>query len=162
MASFKQMQWNDYRIHLMPARKDPRALLSSLLPYFWDTEIVFDMEVSPQKRKRTDEVLKYQWELRDLDENILKRGYGDVDIPHTPLFGKKWIRKERAIALGNLHPHRFYKINITFSDLIQTSELLLASTLSVKDRDEMYMQLFILLIGIGFAFILLLFEIGGR
>jgi hypothetical protein len=53
----------------MPSKDDIRSLVSTLLPYFWDTEIVIDMEVKPTKKKTTDDILKYQWELRDLDEN---------------------------------------------------------------------------------------------
>jgi hypothetical protein len=45
---------------------------------------------------------------------------------------------------------------------MQTSERLLGGTLTVKDRDELYMQLVILLLGIGFAFVLLLIEMGGK
>jgi hypothetical protein len=146
----------------MPSKDDIRSLVSTLLPYFWDTEIVIDMEVKPTKKKTTDDILKYQWELRDLDENIIKKGWGEVNIPHSTILGKKPIHAERAITLGNLHPHRYYKIYITFSDSMQTSERLLGGTLTVKDRDELYMQLVILLLGIGFAFVLLLIEMGGK
>ena len=163
MARFGLIRWNDdYMIRVIPARSDIRSIITNLLPYFWDTSIALGIRVRALKKRPKDDLLKYQWELQELDETTsAKKGYGEIGISHTSILGNKWIEKDRAIILGNLHPHRYYRLFITFSDSAQTSERFLAGTLTVKDRDEMYMQAFILIVGILFAFIILLIEMGG-
>ena len=160
MPHLKKIRWNDYKIQIQPAQRDKRSLLFiNLLPFFWDGEIRFDLVITPRS-KMPDDTWTYKWELRDLDNTVIKKGQDTIEISHMTLL-KDWVRKELAISLGYLHPNKHYNLFITFTNgLGLQSDRLPMAAFTVKDRDEYYMQLLILLVALGFGF--LMWILGGR
>ena len=160
MPHLKTLSWSDYEISLKTPQNDKRSLLCiNILPYFWDSEIRFSLKVIP-RIKTHDDVLTYVWELKDLDNIVIKKGQDIIELLHMTRL-KDFVRKELAISLGYLHPNKHYNLFVTFTNNLglQSAPLLMAS-FTVKDRDEYYMQLFILLLAISFSF--LLWFLGGR
>jgi len=154
MPTRKSVQWNGYAIHISAERRDiPRWLpfIGPIVPYFWDTDINLDMVVYPPKSiERTAETtLQYKWELHDSDDKVVR---GDEDsYSLKPSFGK---RKLRAIRIGHLKPQQCYRLSIILTDIYgATSEPLEIATFTIKDRDELYMQMFITIFAIIMALI---------
>ena len=156
MPSLQHHEWEGHNIQVLPVTKDVRIFFLPrlvLLPYFWDTEICFDLTTSLVKGSTdTDEMWDYDWELCDLDDKIVKKSTGTINILNKPV-GKYWgltshstTHKDRAISLPLLHPHKEYILYITLSNSKGHSEREKYATFTVKDRDEVYMQLFIALV----------------
>ena len=122
------------------------------MPFFWDVDIKFDMIAeSPKDAPETTELfLKYIWELRDLDDTVIRKGEDSYD------FGSHGgRRKHNALNIGFLKPQQCYRLNLTLTDLYgSSSESLPILTFTVKDRDEVYTQIFIALIVIIMGIIL--------
>jgi len=149
-VKFNRRKWDNFQIKLEHSAENVRCLpCLGWIPYFWDTEIVFDMGISiPKEIKDIDEKWDYTWELRDLGENLLKNGKGEIVIT------KKGIRrklqywntyKKRAIVLGNLHPHKEYLLYVKYSAQNKQSENLCLATLTVEDRTRIQFDIFIIL-----------------
>ena len=152
----KRTRWGDCIIQVQPPDNSLRSwLIINLLPYFWDSEISFDLVVSvPKKRRRHSEFWKYEWSLTDLDNHVLKNGKDVIELSRTTI-AKDWVRKQRAIYIGNLHPNKEYKLSITFTDEQGgQSNPLQPATFTVKDRDEIYMQIFVALVVIFMGIII--------
>ena len=128
----------------------------SLLPYFWDSEITFDIGIKLPKRFGViNDEWNYHWELRDLDGNIIKQGndtkQGDGAIKITNIGFRRKLTyyssgKGRAIVLGTLHPHKEYMLYVDFTtkNNLKTDTYLMAS-FTVDDRSSYQMQLFLIL-----------------
>jgi hypothetical protein len=163
--NFYNKKWDGYEIQFGHNENDVRFFpLVSLIPYFWDNEIVFDLGVNTPKGQKIDEVWKYSWELRDLDEKVIKQGdnvkQGDSDI-HITNKGfrrklKRWNSgKTRAIVLGTLYPHKEYKLYVNFQNSKGlTSGLILMATLTVEDRTSYEMQLFLVMFAVFMSLII--------
>jgi len=154
MPNFIKRDWNGYRFCLKSTKSDIRSWLF-IIPYYWDNEISFDLAIRLIGQANHDDLLNYIWELRDLDDHILKEGQDEVRIIKDKLraYYKSWpMGKERAITLGNLETNRHYCVYIKLLDANNNeSEFMQVATFTTKDRDEVLMQLFILIIGICFS-----------
>ena len=151
MPRYQELKWQGYTVRIAPPMGDlPRQL--PLMPFFWDTDIKFDMIAEAPKDipETTELFLKYKWELRDLDDKVIKHDQESYDF--KALGGR---RKHDAIKVGFLKPQQCYRLSIILTDIYgTTSESLPILTLTVKDRDEVYTQIFIALIAIIMGIIL--------
>lgn len=165
MPNFKSPKWNNNTIKVRPPETDflRSADLLHLIPYFWDTDISLDLMIQPSNPKslKIEEEWEYRWELRNLDDEIIKNGIGTINMNPKQVKRNFWARKIRAIKLGYLKPGQQYVLYLyLIAGQFGRSEPLKMVTYTIKDRDEYYIQLLILIIGIGFAFIL--WALGGR
>ena len=100
-------------------------------------------------------------ELRHKTSNISKD-----DIVHVCNIGlrrklRKWSSgKLSAVKLGYLLPNKHYRLYIKLTSPLGEQNRYLGVTFTIKDRDELYMQIFILIIALGFSFVLWMFERG--
>lgn len=151
MPRYRELEWQGYTVRIAPPMGDVSRQLP-LMPFFWDTDIHFDMIAeSPKDMPKTTELsLKYKWELLDLDDRVIRSGQNNyVFNPITS------TRKHHAIEIGFLKPQQCYRLNITLTDIYgSTSEPLPILTFTVKDRDEVYMQIVVALVGIVVGIIL--------
>jgi hypothetical protein len=163
IAHLKTIKWGNYKLQLQPPPTDKRsAIIINLLPYFWDSEIKFDLVITLKNKKLNPDTITYEWELIDIDGAVLKKDSGAVPISHLTIF-KDWVRKDLAISLGYLHPNKHYKLFMKFTDVYGNNTRELMGAFTIKDRDEYYMQLLILIVGIAFSFILwAISNTGGR
>lgn len=142
MVAFPKKMVSNYQVQLDTATNDIRSMryvfwVLYLVPFFWDTDISLDLKMEFYNRKVKPEKVAwvYRWELRDLDKNLIRQG-GDT----LSLKGDRSIqRKERAISLGNLSPNKQYLLYLS----INHSDLIKVFSFTTKDRDEIYLQLFI-------------------
>ena len=145
MPRYRELEWEGYTIRIAPALRDLLRQLP-LIPFFWDTDIHFDMIAeSPKDIPETTELfLKYKWELRDLDDKVIKNDQDSYDF--KSIEGR---RKHLAVNIGFLKPQQCYRLNIILTDIYGTSsESLPILTFTVKDRDEVLTHVFISLITI--------------
>lgn len=152
---FHQKTWDKYKIKLDHNADNIRRLpLCGLIPYFWDTEAVFDMGIGVSTEKKGGgEIWRYTWELRDLDNTVLNHDSGEIRTAYKGIRGKLayWNYKKRAIVLGNLRPHREYLLFVKFiSDITHSDELLLAS-FTIEDRGQWQMEAFLIIFSIVMA-----------
>ncbi|MDD4875855.1 MAG: hypothetical protein PHQ86_01805 [Dehalococcoidales bacterium] len=164
-------KWNKYSIKLFHDRDDLRSFPGmGWIPYFWDSDITFEIGILiPDNLKNVKDVWRYHWELRDLDGNIIskgnenKQGNGEIEVTNSG-FRKKlalWNSgKRRAMALGNLHPHKEYMLYVNFTSGDYTkSETYLMASFEIEDRGSYQMQIFLILFTI---FMTLFFSILAR
>jgi hypothetical protein len=156
-VKFESVIWNGYFIRLFHDKNDIRSkFICGLIPYFWDSDITFEMKINPYKSKKPqNEEWRYQWELQDLDGNIItqgdnkKCGSSGISIKNSSLLEKvaDWrADKERAIDLGGLHPHKQYRLYVQFfADNILPSNKYLMASFDVDSRGNYQMQLFLIL-----------------
>ena len=54
MPNFKRQHWGEYIIKASPSETDWVRNMTPihLIPYFWDSEIAFDLAIQPPKDKR--------------------------------------------------------------------------------------------------------------
>ena len=155
---FHSKTWDKYQIKIDHNADNIRRLpLCGWIPYFWDTEAVFDMGIGASAATKGDgELWRYTWELRDLDNNVVKQDSGEIRTAFKGIRGKLayWNYTKRAIVLGNLRPHREYLLYVKFiTDIKQSDELLLAS-FTIEDRGQRQMEAFFIIFSI---FVALLF-----
>ena len=153
MPKFRTHNWNGYNIRLFHNKENIRSILSTI-PFFWDSEVVFDLGIGlPQGRKEKgiEDTWTYKWELCDLDDKLIKHDQNTVIV--SKLGFRRYLRgywpwgKDRAVVPGLLPPNRHYQLYMIFTGLYNgKSDRLLFATFTTKDRDEVYMQLFIALI----------------
>jgi hypothetical protein len=155
MPTYKKIRWNGHKVSIFVEEGDTFRLLLSIIapivPYFWDTNINLDMAVEPPKNIEQIEgrSLQYKWELLDLDDKVIRSGQDSYD------FSLRGERKHRAIKIGFLKPQQCYRLNVILTDIYgNTSEPLQMATFTIKDRDELYMQVFIAILAIIMALIL--------
>ena len=111
-----------------------------------------------EEKQRLDENWDYEWQLCDSEDNLLKPVVKDNVHVCNIGFRRKlryWSSgKNGAIKLGYLSPNRHYRLCIILRNPYGGKEKYLAATFTIKDRDELYMQLLILIIALGFSFVL--------
>lgn len=154
MPKFRTHNWNGYNIRLFHNEQSIRSFLS-VIPFFWDSEVVFDLGIGlPQgrKEKAIEDTWIYKWELCDLGDTLIKYA-GQNTVKVSKLGFRRYLTlywpwgKNRAVVLGLLPPNKHYQLYMTFTGLYSgKSDRLLFATFTTKDRDEVYMQLFIALI----------------
>lgn len=162
--------WNGYKIGLFHSENNIRFYpMISWIPYFWDSEIAFDLGIQTPKFRKIGDDWNYHWELRDLDENIVhqgkspKRGDGVVTVTNKGFRRKLRVwnsGKHRAVVLGNLHPHREYLLYLKFTTSTGESDEFLMASLSVDDRSTWQMQVFMGMFLVLFAITITLFVRG--
>jgi hypothetical protein len=156
---FYRAIFNSYEIQLFHNKDDIRSFpVFDLIPYFWDSDISFDIAVRiPASKKNIDETWNYKWELRDLDGVLARQGKGEMQITKKG-FRRKLIfwnsGKRRAIVLNNLHPHREYLLYVRFLTGITQSDQLKLASLTVDDRGQWQMQMFLIVFSIIMALIM--------
>ena len=163
IVMLSKWKWNDYTLRLFNPEKNIRYLVE-WIPYFWDNEVAFDLYVQiPKYKRHIEEDWAYHWELRDLDDQIVKQGIqtkqgdGEFRVSNQGIRRKlaTWNSgKTRAIVLGNLHPNRQYRIFLKVTSPSEESREMQMASFTIKDRDELYMQLLILVFALGFSFLL--------
>jgi hypothetical protein len=145
-------KWNGYKIRIFPYEYDIfRTILGSIVPYFWDSDIKLDMAIDPPKNynKKTDILIQYKWELRDADDKVVKSGQDNYETKRA------YRRKHHSIKIGFLKPQQCYRLFLCFADYKNSfSEPISKTSLTIKDRDEMYMQIFIALIAVVLAIVI--------
>lgn len=164
MSKFHQMKYTNCIFKLAHYRKDIRDMIP-VIPYFWDSEVTFDLLVNITKGERNlDEYWDYEWQLCDLDDGLLKPVVrNQVHVCNIGLRRKlrKWSSgRLGAVKLGYLSPNKHYRLYIKLTSPLGEQNKYLGATFTIKDRDELYMQIFILIIALGFSFVLWMF--GGR
>lgn len=164
MPNFKTPKWNGYEVRLAPFREDRRSKwLIFWFPYFWDSDCCFDMWVrQPKERRGEKDVISWAWQLKDLDDNVIKQGSGTLHLPKEGIrrFLSYWSgTKARAVPLGTLAPNRQYKVLLQlFSEGTTDNETFEMVTFTTKDRDEVYMQAFIAVFAVATAFAISILE----
>ena len=146
MPRYGQVVWSGYTIKLFATEHDVFRVLP-IIPYYWDSDIELDLVVWRPKRGLGSDApqLQYTWALYDSDDHLIKHGqdvyvFNDYKLPFIS-------RKHRAIKLGYLKPHQFYKLNIMLTDNYGTnSSSLTIASFAIKDRDEVFTQLLIALV----------------
>ena len=157
-VNFKTVKRNGYEAQLYHDNNNFRSwLITSWIPYFWDSDISFDLLIkTPNDFRQNTESWNYYWELRDLDGEIIaqnkkdKKGHGSTLLTNKGFrkwFGGYWnVKKGRAIVLGNLHPHKEYILYVDFNSDCngKTGECIMA-TFSIEDRTTWQNGLFLIL-----------------
>jgi hypothetical protein len=146
-----ERKWNGYKVIVLPEEHERLRwipILGRLIPYFWDTDIVFDLIVRLSTNKTVDQV-NYTWELRSLGEQEppVRNGSGVYHFEHRfRLFAHR-----NHIELGSLKPHTQYRFIITLSDAnnLVSKTLQPSVSFTIKDRDELYLQLLVALVAVG-------------
>jgi hypothetical protein len=144
MPRYGKTKWSGYVVRLFAEEYDIFRLLP-IVPYFWDSNINLDMVADPPKgsNKAVVSFLKYKWELRDLDDNVVKSGEDVYTFSHRGIN----MRKHGAIRIGYLKPQQYYRLYIILTDVYGgTSASLLVASFTIKDRDEVYTQILISLV----------------
>jgi hypothetical protein len=84
MPSFPTQRWDGYVMQAQPS--DPKRILIGgllfvhLLPYFYGTNIQFDL-VSWRKESKAERYINYKWQLCSPDEQeIIKKDTGKLDV----------------------------------------------------------------------------------
>lgn len=156
---FYTNKWNGYVIEAGHYKENKRSIpILWWLPYFWDSEIIFDLGVRTPGLKRIEDTWVYHWELRNLDGQIVKQGNEKIQGENTIHITNKGFRrnlrvwtcgKARAFVLSSLRPHREYILYANFTDgSNNTSDLFKIAAFSVADRGTYEMQLLLVLITI--------------
>ncbi len=153
MADFTRHDWNDWRIKIVPNGDDIRSIIG-ILPYFWNNEMVLDLQVWPKRKFKSDETWSYSWELIGLDGELIKSGADKIEITKKEYRKHKNARKPKALMLGYLHPNKHYQILFHVKNSFGDEDVFSAGTFTIKDKDEFQMQLLIFLFGIFFALIM--------
>ena len=159
-VKFYKNKWGDFLIEAGHSSGDVRYFpIFWWLPYFWDSEIAFDLGIKiPENIKAFSETWSYQWELRNLDGDVVKKGdklvggYGTINVTNKGFF-RKFIRawtcgKARAFVLSELHPHREYILYASFAGYTGQSDMLRIASFNVDDRTSYHFQLFLILFSI--------------
>lgn len=158
---FYPAMWNGLYIRLCHPDGDPRRMpIIHLIEYYWDNDIAFDMRARTSKMLYSfDDKVNYHWELKDLDgkivttwDNVGKAGDGSIEVSSKgfPRNVADWQGlKQRAVVLGNLHPHKQYLLWVTFTgkDNIPSTPFRMAS-LTVDDRGSHYFQIFLVIFAV--------------
>jgi len=155
MPKFHKMEYANCLFRLAYTRKDIRDMIP-VIPFFWDSEVTFDLLTKITKEKQNiDEYWDYEWQLCDLDDELLKPVVKDqVHVCNIGLRRKLryWSSgKLGAVKLGSLLPNRHYRLYIKLTSPLGEQNRCLSATFTIKDRDELYMQLLILIIALGFS-----------
>ncbi len=178
MPSFISREWNGYKIRVIPNYEDKwRSFLwdtfrHELIPYLWGADISFDLKVKlPQHHDKT-EIIKYEWRLytRDdkevlkFDEGIICEGIIQFSQTKSEWSFSKRVtgdvirlpdrrrRKLAAINLGCISITDQYKLKMRFSDKNgTTSSDMVMAEFTIKDRDDVYLQMWWILVGAGVA-----------
>jgi len=169
-VKFYTRKWNGYEIRLLHDREDLRSTIAPLVPYFWDSEVAFELGVkTPKKFGNPTDNWRFRWELKDLDGQLVKSGnaakQGDGNILISSQgFRRKLVYwnsgKRRAVVLGNLHPHKEYMLYMKFANDFAESENYLMASLSVDDRSTWQMQMFMGMVLVLFTIFMMLFVRG--
>jgi hypothetical protein len=138
MAKFWKLKNDKYRVRIQSSEGDILRILP-IVPYFWDTFIYFDILIELKNNKIAEKckTVNYEWELYDLDEQIIKKGNG--------IYNTKYLRQNKAIKLGFLKPPQHYVLYIKIKDDFQEWEFNPIVSLTIKDRDEYLMQIGLIL-----------------
>lgn len=154
-VKFNTIKWNNYEIRLLPYTNNIRNfLLLSLIPYFWDSDVVFDLGIKVPKSQELNDDIHYSWELRDLDGQIVMQGSvpkqgHDVASVTNKGFRRKLVLwnsvKTRAVVLGNLHPHKEYLLYMKFRNDYSESNSNLMASFTIEDRTNYEFQMFLIL-----------------
>lgn len=150
-VKFNTVRWNEYEIRLFHNDNNFRNIPSlGWIPYYWDSETVFDLGMKIPRTKALNEDVKYHWELKDLDGQMVVQGGktkqgDDVILVTNKGFRRKLINwnsgKRRAVVLGNLHPHKEYILYMKFRNDYSESDTFQMASLTVEDRTNWQMQL---------------------
>jgi hypothetical protein len=143
MPKFRKVKWNGYSVLTYATEFDFFRLIP-IVPYFWDSNINLDIVIEPPKKRSNDiTAITYKWELLNLDEQIIK---SDKDSYN---FNRLFMNVRKHIKLGYLKPQQNYRLNIILTDVYgATSPSMTIVSLTIKDRDEIYTQLFLSIITI--------------
>ena len=143
MPRYRKYTWRHHKIKVYP--EDLWRTLP-LVPFFWDspTNLVVVVNKATSGREQTDVVCT--WQLED--------GNGDIVENDQSTFEYK---KPYTLRLGNLRPHQAYKLSVILTDDEYSSPRIPIAYFTVKDRDEMYIQvligLIIIVAGVAIGFI---------
>ena len=74
------------------------------------------MVIEPPRRHKSDATWEYQWELIDLDDNVVKQGRNTIDLRIKEIRKYHLAREKRATFLGNLHPNKQYRLFLVVAD----------------------------------------------
>lgn len=150
--------WDKFQVGLVPDYLDfIRSVdLFRLVPYFWEKEIYLDLGARCLKgRLKATEIWDYKWELCGIDDTVIKSGEDTIKLESSKMWWREiWANKRHAISLGYLSPNKHYRVFVTFTKSGANSTRELLATFTVKDKDEMKSQLFILIFGIVLTLIL--------
>ncbi len=147
--------WNGYVLEA--GHNDWRNIpILSYVPYFWDSDVSFDMGINiPPQFGTVSDIWKYQWELRDLDGQLVKRGEQSIGGEGVIEVTNKGFRRKmkywnagklRAFTLGNLHPHKEYILYAIFvTSKGEQSDKFKIASLAVEDRTSHQFQIFLIL-----------------
>ena len=153
MPSYYQHKiWDKFKVGLYPDDNDfmRSADIFRLIPYFWDKEIYLDLAARRLKKLQEAEAWDYEWQLCGLDDTVIKSGQDTLKLEPN----KIWSSKKHALALGYLSPNKFYRVFVTITKGHDKSPRMLLAAFAIKDRDELKLQLLILIIGIILTLIL--------
>ena len=151
MPSFNLHKWNSYQFRVLPRDGSFRDFIYTMLfkngiiPYFYGTNIIFDLAMLPPRGARLNETFEYIWELRDSDgDKIIKRGKDSIITRSL----NRPTRKAEAIKIGYLSKVQQYQLTIRFiSSMYGDSEIMTAVDFTLLDRDIFNMKLIWILAG---------------
>ena len=142
MPAFQQQRWHDYKIVAQPS-DIKRIILGAflwthLLPYFYGTNIQFDLVVW-RFGKEADKSIRCEWELCSPDDK--KRfGHGDSQLNASIYGGFFYNFNKYAINIGRLSICRQYKVRYKLTDSKETSDFMTVAEFTLKDLDDFYAQ----------------------
>ena len=156
VARFYTRYWNNNELKLSHSVRNSRRIFPlQIIPLFWDSEIVFELNIRNKGKQVIGDTWTYHWELCSVYEpdKIIKSDKRTVTIPDKGI--AKFIRNWGSwlgighIPLGYLIPNRNYSLYVNVTNKLGSkSDKLLVASFTIKDRDEVYMQIFLIIFSI--------------
>ena len=139
MPIFIDRQINGYLIRLRPHdnyRKFFRFIFHrDIFPYMYGVYLLFDLHIEPLKTTHIKECLKYQWQIKSLDEKtVFEPKQGEIQM----LPSKKSKTKKPLMSELMIKPQQ-YLIDISITgENREPSKTEILAMLTIRDRDSVY------------------------
>lgn len=149
MPTFYPQKWGEYTVQAKNSRilRDIMRFYSfgastEILPYFYSTDIVWDLLVICHKRG-TATSLNYEWVLSQIDDKPTNNtGRGNISISNLTVRNNQ----KNAIQIGRVSKTGQYKVKIRLSDGVMASPFMDIAEFTIKDKDEFGGKLFLVLV----------------
>ena len=139
MPSFNLNKWHGYDFRVLPKKDSIRDLVywillrNEIIPYFYGTDIIFDLGIIPPPKAKINETIEYTWELCTADDGkTIKEDEGAIIIKTLHRIN----RKVEAIKIGYLSKVQQYQLILyVTSSVYGKSPKMIAADFTLMDRD---------------------------